>query len=157
MSDLQAPTDAIAAKGNGIGIADLVTVAGYGLGVWWASGGPGWAALASMACDELDGPIAQLLGTETRKDDSLHWGADVALTPLALFRLSKDLDKPAVAAVGAPLTLAAQAKLRAQGFMPPVGSARAVVMGIALFIEYSRRRQGLPPRANGRRQRREER
>ena len=148
---LQTPLAAIAEKSGGITLADLVTLSGYGLGLWWASGGPGWAALASMACDELDGPIARARGTAGPGESALDWGADIALTPLALVRLSRDLDKPAIAAVGAPLVLAVQAKMRGGGFTPPVGSARAAVMTIALLVEYGQRQKARSARRDARR------
>ena len=148
---IQAPPAAIADKGAGITLADLVTVTGYGLGLWWASGGPGWAALASMACDELDGPIARARDTAGASGSALDWGADVALTPMALVRLSRDLEKPAIAAVGAPLVLAVQAKMRGTGFKPPVGSARAVVMAVALVVEYGQRQKARSAKREARR------
>lgn len=136
-------------KNGGITLADLVTLAGYGLGLWWSSGGPGWAALASMACDELDGPIARRLGTAGPGGAALDWGSDIALTPLALLRVSRDLNRPAIATVGAPLVLAAQARLKAQGAAPPVGSARALIMLAGLAIEHQTQR----PNPRKRRQR----
>ena len=150
-ADLQTPLAAIAEKSGGITLADLVTLSGYGLGLWWASGGPGWAALASMACDELDGPIARARGTAGPGESAIDWGADIALTPLALVRLSRDLDKPAIAAVGAPLVLAVQAKMHGTGFRPPVGSARAVVMAVALMVEYGQRQKARSARRDARR------
>ena len=131
-----------------ISLADVVTITGYGLGLWWCSGGPGWAALASMGCDELDGAIARRMGTTSESGAAMDWGADIALTPLAMLRLSRDLGKPEVAAVGAPVALAVQAKLKGAGVRPPVLSARAVIMLAALALEERRRRLGLPARDN---------
>lgn len=138
-SDLQTPVEAAVTNGANVTAADLVTLLGYGLGLWWASGGPGWAALVSMACDELDQPLARRLGTTSMSGDALDWGADIALTPLAMVRLSQDLGKPGIAAVGAPLVLAVQAKLKAGNFRPPVGSARALIMAVALMVEREKR------------------
>lgn len=151
--DFQTPVQAITAKGARISVADLVTLAGYGLGLYWSMGGPAWAALASMGCDELDGSIARWLGTADASGAALDWGADVALTPLALMRLARDLQQPAVASVGAPLVLALQAKLRGHGIRPPIGSARALVMAAALLVEHQRAR-GASTRPNPARARR---
>ena len=136
------------AMGRGIFLSDVVTITGYGLGLWWCSGGPGWAALASMGCDELDGALARRMGTTSESGTAMDWGADIALTPLAMLRLSRDLGKPEVAAVGAPVALAVQAKLKGAGVRPPVLSARAVIMLAALALEERRRRLGLPARDN---------
>lgn len=133
-SELATPPQAILAKGNSISLADLMTLVGYGLGIWWSAGGPDWAALASMGLDELDGSVARWRGTAGPSGAALDWGADVALTPLALARLARDLDKPAVATIGAPLILAAQAKMKGGGFRPRVGSARAAVMLAAILL-----------------------
>lgn len=127
------------AEQNGFTIADAVTLAGYGLGLWWASGGPGWAALASMACDELDGPLARRVGGFGPTEQALDWGASLALTPLSLVRVSRDVGHPALATVGAPLFLAAQARAKARGFEPPVGSARALIMAAGLIVEHHKR------------------
>lgn len=134
--ELATPVDGIAQRnGRGFTAADAVTIAGYGLGLWWCSGGPDWAALASIGLDEIDEPLARALGTEGRASDAINWGADIALTPLALLRLSRDLDTPAVAAVGSPVILALQAKAKAAGFRPRVLSARALVMLAAIALE----------------------
>jgi phosphatidylglycerophosphate synthase len=133
---------------RGISLSDVVTITGYGLGLWWCSGGPGWAALASLGCDELDEAIARRMGTTSDSGAAMDWGADIALTPLAMLRLSRDLGKPEVAAVGAPVALAVQAKLKSSGARPPVLSARAVIMLAALALEERRRRLGLPARDN---------
>ena len=131
-------------------IADAVTVLGYGLGLWWCAGGPGWAALASMGCDELDGVIARRMGQQSASGAALDWGADIALTPLALLRLSKDLNRPELATIGAPVALALQAKLKAANFRPPVLSTRALVMLAALGIEASKKGDNAIPRDNPR-------
>lgn len=138
-------------KGNGFTIADAVTLAGYGLGLWWASGGPGWAALASMACDELDEPLARRVGGFGPTEQALDWGANLALTPLALVRLSRDLGHPSLATVGAPIVLAAQARAKARGIDPPIGSARAVIMAAGLIVEHQKRAN--PSRERRRRKR----
>ena len=133
-NELATPPQAILAKGSSISLADMMTLVGYGLGIWWSAGGPDWAALASMGLDELDGSVARWRGTAGPSGAALDWGADVALTPLALARLARDLDKPAVATIGAPLVLAAQAKMKGGGFHPRVGSARGAVMLTAILL-----------------------
>jgi hypothetical protein len=138
------------AMGRGIFLSDVVTITGYGLGLWWCSGGPGWAALASMGCDELHGAIARRMGTTSESGAAMDWGADIALTPLALLRLSKDLNRPELAAVGAPVALAIQAKMKASNFRPPVLSARALVMLAALAVEASKKGDNAIPRDNPR-------
>lgn len=148
---LKTPVALISEEGGGITLADLVTLSGYGLGLWWASGGPGWAALLSMAFDELDGPIARARGAAGLGDSAIDWGADIALTPLALVRLSRDVNRPAIATVGAPLVLAVQAKMHGAGFRPPVGSARAAVMIVALLVEYGQRQKARSAKREARR------
>lgn len=112
--------------------ADLLTLTGYALGLWWTQGGPSWAGLASILLDELDGQVARADGP-TERGSALDWGADVALTPLALARLERATGAPAFFA--APVVLAAQANLRASGERPAVGSARAVAMLAAIVAE----------------------
>ena len=137
-------------NGSGLSLADLVTITGYGLGLWWSTGGPSWAALASMGCDELDGAIARRMGTAGPSGEALDWGADIALTPLAMLRLSRDLERPAVATVGAPVALAIQAKLKGSNFRPPVLSARGLVMLAALAVEAQKRGKRSNPLAETR-------
>jgi phosphatidylglycerophosphate synthase len=155
--ELTTPPQAILAKGSSISLADLMTLVGYGLGIWWSAGGPDWAALASMGLDELDGSVARAMGTASTSGAALDWGADVALTPLALARLARDLEQPAVATIGAPLVLAAQAKMKGGGFRPRVGSARGAVMLATILLHERKaardRASGRPPRENPTRRR----
>lgn len=116
-------------------LADAVTLAGYGLGLWWALGGPMWAGLASIAADELDGRLARHMGTESERGSALDWGADVALTPAVLNRLGKATGHQVPALCAAPLILFTQAHLRARGYAPPIGSARAAIMLITMAHE----------------------
>lgn len=113
--------------------ADWVTLTGYGLGLWWTQGGPAWAGLASIVADELDGQVARAHGSSAR-GSALDWGADVALTPLALGRLGRELGHPELF-FAAPVVLAAQASMRAAGERPTVGSARALAMLAAIVLE----------------------
>ncbi len=113
--------------------ADVVTLAGYGLGLWWSEGGPAWAGLASIMADELDGQLARAQGGSPL-GSALDWGADIALTPLALARLGQSVDLPPVWFT-APAALAAQASLRAEGARPELGSVRAAVMLAAIVLE----------------------
>ncbi len=109
-------------------LADAVTLGSYGLGLWWAVGGPTWAGLGSILGDELDGRIARALNTTSIRGSNLDWGADVALTSLALVRLGRDTGHLREALIAAPAFLLVQAHLRARGWRPSVGSARALVM-----------------------------
>jgi hypothetical protein len=136
-----APTIA-SARREGITLPDVVTVVGYGLGVWWSLGGPSWAGLASVVADEIDGRLARATGTSTSHGSSLDWGADVALTPLALARLGKELGMPALAQTIGPPVLLAQAMMRGSEWRPTVGSARAAVTIAAIGIHERRRRRG---------------
>ncbi len=108
--------------------ADLVTLASYGLGLWWCLGGPAWAAIASIVGDELDGRIARATGTTSERGSALDWGADVALTPLALARLGRDTGHEIAALALAPAILFVQAEMRSRGARPIIGSARAAIM-----------------------------
>lgn len=119
---------------------DVVTLAGYGLGVWWGLGGPAWAGLASVAADEVDGRLARATGAATEHGGALDWGADVALTPLALYRLGGALGHPRAALLAAPPVLYVQALLRTASWRPSVGSARAVLTVAAIGVEYVRSR-----------------
>lgn len=156
-NELATPPEAILAKGTSISLADMMTLVGYGLGIWWSAGGPDWAAFASMGLDELDGSVARWRGTAGPSGAALDWGADVALTPLALARLARDIDEPAIATVGAPLILAAQAKMKGGGFRPRVGSARAMVMLATILLHHRKaareRASARPPRENPSRRR----
>lgn len=128
--------------------ADLVTISGYAAGIWWSVGGPTWAALYSLVADELDGPIARDRGTAGPQGADLDWGADVALTPLALMRLGRSSGHPQLAVASAPAILAVQARLRSQGIAPPIGSARAAIMLATIAIEQYQKRTGAKPRPN---------
>jgi hypothetical protein len=120
---------------------DVVTLAGYGLGLWWCLGGPTWAGIASIACDEVDGRLARLTGKSSPRGSALDWGADVALTPLALLRLGRaawpgeEERGKTVALLLAPAVLYGQASLRGSDWRPPVGSARAAIMVGAMIAE----------------------
>lgn len=122
-------------------LADAVTLTGYGLGVWWSVGGPAWAGLASVVADEVDGRLARATGTATTHGSSLDWGADVALTPLALMRLGNELGRPGLATLAAPPVLFAQAMLRASDVRPVFGSARAAITLAAIGVRYARKRR----------------
>lgn len=121
--------------------ADAVTLAGYAFGLWWARGGPAWAALLSCVADEADGRLCRASGTCSAFGSALDWGADVALLPLALDRVAREAELPAVAYV-APVVLGFQAAARARGERPAVGSARAVVMLAGVLLEAARRGRG---------------
>ena len=114
---------------------DLVTLAGYGLGLWWAADGPAWAGLLSILADEVDGRLARATGTTTAHGSALDWGADVALVPPTLARLGRELGVGSVPGlVASPAVLLAQSHLRADGERPSVGSARAVAMLAAIGV-----------------------
>lgn len=101
-------------------LANVVTVAGYALGLWWTRGGPSWAAIASAVADELDGAIARGMGQASCMGGTLDWATDVVLTAFAADRLgwTKAL----------PLITAAQVYARARGYRPSFGSTRAAMM-----------------------------
>lgn len=116
-------------------LADLVTATGYGLGLWWAFGGPTWAGLSSIVLDELDGPIARAMGQTSERGSALDWGADVSLTGVSALRLGQATGKPVAALAAAPALLYGQAHLRGSGYRPPLGSARAVLMLATMAVE----------------------
>lgn len=120
-------------------LPDLVTLAGLGLGLWWASGGPSWAGLVSVLADEVDGRLARAAGAETLHGDQLDWGVDVALTPLALVRLSREAGYGDDGLWLAPLVMLFQARLRSERWRPAVGSARAAAMLAAIALHEGRR------------------
>ena len=118
---------------------DLVTLAGYGLGLWWAADGPAWAGLLSILADEVDGRLARATGTTTAHGSALDWGADVALVPPTLARLGRELGVGSTPGlVASPAVLLVQSHLRAAGDRPSVGSARAVAMLAAMGVRWWR-------------------
>lgn len=120
-------TDRVATVANGI------TLAGYGLGLWWIAGGPAWAALASIAADEADGIAARELGECSPLGAELDFGADLILAALSLRKVGAPWwALPGVSAV--------QIYLHQQGTRPPVGSLRAIVMLYALLQQGRRRK-----------------
>jgi transglutaminase-like putative cysteine protease len=70
-----------------LNIPNMITAAGFSLGVAWSQGGPDWTALVSVAADELDGYMAGLLDQRTEFGADLDWATDFALTPLVWKRL----------------------------------------------------------------------
>ncbi len=116
-------------------LPDLVTLTGYGLGLWWCLGGPTWAGVASMLSDELDGRLARATRQTSERGSHLDWGADVTLTPLALLRLGRTVGNVPLAMAAAPPVLLLQADLRARGERPAIGSARTAIMLAAMVAE----------------------
>lgn len=102
-------------------LPNAVTAAGYGLALWHLGGGPGWAALASIAADEADGRIARATGQTSIVGSNLDWSTDVALAAA----YARKLKVPDPAIVGMAVV---QASLRAEDWRPPVLSARALLM-----------------------------
>lgn len=123
-------------------LPDAVTLAGYGLGVYWSLGGPTWAGVVSVIADEVDGRLARATGATTTHGGELDWGADVALTPLALARLGREVGHPALALAAAPPVLYVQAMLRDASWRPTVGSARAAITLAAIAAREILRRPG---------------
>lgn len=122
--------------------ADLVTLTGYGLGLYWSAGGPWWAGAASIVADEVDGRLARALGETSTRGRFLDWGADVTLTPAAFGRLGREVGVgPGLGLAVAPVALLAQAHLAAEGRRPPVGSLRAVGMVAGMVAHATRGRR----------------
>ena len=134
-------TAQLGGRRDGLTMADTVTLAGYGLGVWWSLGGPTWAGVASLVADEVDGRLARATNTTTDHGSSLDWGADVALTPLALSRLGRELGAPSLAPLAAPPVLFTQAMLRSADWRPSFGSARAMVTLAAIAVHETKKRR----------------
>lgn len=112
-------------RAGGLGDARLnlpnsLTLCSLGLGVWWAFGGPWWAAVASVVLDEADGRVARARGECTEFGGMYDWGTDMALTALSLGRLGVPW--------AIPVVTTAQVILRNRGYRPEIGSARAVLM-----------------------------
>jgi hypothetical protein len=116
-------------------IPNALTLASFGLGLWWSVGGPTWAGLVSIGLDEVDGRWARLTGSTSEAGSALDWGTDVALVPMALRRLGAAFGHPDAALLAAPPILYVQAQDRAAGTRPAVGSARAVIMVAAMLAE----------------------
>lgn len=111
-----------------INLPNALTAGSLASGVWWAFGGPWYAAIASCLLDELDGRLARATGQTSRFGGLYDWGGDVALTALSLGRLG--------APWAIPVVTTAQVALRHRGYRPKVGSARAALMagGVALGL-----------------------
>lgn len=114
---------------------NAITLAGYALGLWWAVGGPTWAAIVSILADELDGRMARAMNATSELGSNLDWAADVALVPMTLLRLGRATNLGAVPLLAAPPILFGQASLRSDGWRPPLGSPRAVIMVAAILFE----------------------
>lgn len=133
------PVVAEPAGPQAVSLPNALTLSGYALGVWWSLGGPWWSAVASIAFDELDGRLARSEGQASDLGGALDWGADVALTPLALVRLGQEIDRPWLPLAAAPPALALQAYLRAKGERSSVLSLRALIMLSALAVQAAKR------------------
>ncbi len=119
--------------------ADLITLSAFSLGLWWCVGGPMWAGLLSILGDELDGRYARMTGTTSERGAQLDFSADMALTPMAMMRLSQILGYgPGYGLFLSPAILYAQATLKAEGYHPKYGSARAVIMLTAMGVQIVR-------------------
>ena len=114
--------------------ADVITLLSLGFGLWWAAGGPVWAGLLSILGDEIDGRVARAMGTTSERGSLLDWGSDVALTSASLVRLGMNTGRMPMAIIAAPVFLFAQSQLRSEGYRPPIGSARAVIMLSTMVI-----------------------
>ena len=116
-------------------VADLLTLTGYALGLWWCVGGPTWAGLASIALDEIDGYVARRLGIATPIGSILDSTADVALVPMSLLRLGRATGHEGAALAAAVPILYVQAETRDAEQRPPLLSFRAVIMLTTMAIE----------------------
>lgn len=114
---------------------NTLTLVGYAFGLWWSVGGPTWAGLASIALDEIDGRLARALNATSDLGSQLDYGVDVALTPMALLRLGRSTGLGAVPLLAAPPIVLHQARMRAEGDRPTIGSYRAGIMLLAMGAE----------------------
>lgn len=119
--------------------ADVITLLSFGLGAWWAIGGPTWAGVASIIGDELDGRLARAMEQSSERGSALDWGSDIALTSMTLMKLGHITGHQHLALAAAVPTLYAQATLRAKGWRPPFLSARAVLMLATMLVEQAKR------------------
>ena len=117
----------VACEGKPLTTANGISLAGYALGLWWLGGGPSWAAIASIAADELDGRVARSMGDASCLGGNLDWAIDLTFTGLVAWRLGALWMLPAITA--------AQAYLRSQRTEPPLMSARGYMMIGALIKE----------------------
>ncbi len=74
-------------KDSSVNVPNLITVAGFSLGVAWAAGGPDWMGLASVALDDVDGWVARQYDQATDFGSLLDWATDQILTPLVWNRM----------------------------------------------------------------------
>lgn len=134
-----APRTGAALGPNAITVADAVSLSSYGFGLWWAFGGPTWSAIASIAADEIDGRVARAMNETSQRGSALDWGIDMALTPLALMRLGREIGRPVLPLLAAPPLMFVQAAYRAAGKRPAFGSVRAAVMIAAIVLSRAKK------------------
>lgn len=115
-------------------VANMVTIAGFGMGVAWAVGGHDAWGVASIIADEVDGWVARELGEQSEFGGLLDWGTDLALTPLVWGRVGLPWRF-------LPLVTAAQIGARHYGYRPRFGSIRAALMGFKIAKDYLARRK----------------
>lgn len=104
-----------------VNIPNLITFAGFSLGVGWATGGPDWMALASVVADELDGYSAGALDQKTEFGANMDWATDFALLPMVWQRL--DLPFRYYPAVAMGQMAARHMGIKPGRFVPSIRSA----------------------------------
>ena len=114
-------------------LPNAITLASFGLGLWWVAGGPWWSAIASILGDEVDGRVARKMGTTSDFGADFDWGTDLVLTPLALRKL-----KAPWWAIGG--TTVGQIWFRGALGRPSIGSVRAAVMLYGVIVEERKKR-----------------
>jgi hypothetical protein len=108
----------------GFNLPNLITIAGFSLGVAWSQGGPDWMGLASIAADDIDGYVARKTGTATEFGGLLDWATDQVLTPLVWGRMELPWKYYPPVAVGQ----VAARQLGIKPVLPVAGSLRAGLM-----------------------------
>lgn len=112
-------------------LPNAITLAGFGATCHWLAGGdPAWA-VAGLVADEVDGRLARATGTASEFGSLLDWSTDVVASALILDRRGE--------LWAAPLVVGAQVALRASGWRPPLGSARALLTLWTIYEEHQRR------------------
>lgn len=126
-------------------LPNAVTLAGAALTAWWLRGGPGWAAVAGLIADEVDGRLARATGTTSRFGATLDWATDVSLNAVIMDRLGL--------AVALPVVLPVQVAMHAEGVRPAIGSLRAISTIALLLRGRDTARPNPTPRPRRRRRR----
>jgi phosphatidylglycerophosphate synthase len=102
-----------------INVPNAISIAGYASTIAWLMGASPLFAVAGIAADELDGPIARSRGETTDYGSLLDWGIDLTLTGAVALKVGL--------APWLLLITPVQIWMRQNEMAPTFGSARAAL------------------------------